>query len=225
MLVVDRADQLLEHVLQRDESRHAAVFVEDHRDLSALSAEFFQQFEGVLGLRHEIGGPHQLARIDRGQGLDLGHAGEEVLDVEDAHDVVVIGAEDRDAAQSGLAEGCRGGLGGDRRGQGHDHRPGRHDLGDVGAGQFHGMLEQRTGGLGQFRLVILGDFLLAGDLDFHARGAMGRLQSSGGPFDEPLDLTESERQRESQARIRPDAGQVVSMMDSAKTLPITPART
>ena len=56
--------------------------------------------------------------------------------------------------------------------------------------------------------------------------ACGASESPGEPFDQPLDLAEAERQRRGDgADDSPTAGQGASMIVSAKTLPITPART
>ena len=51
VLVLDVADDLLEHVLDRHEARHAAVFVDDDRDVVAVGAELAQQHVEALRLR------------------------------------------------------------------------------------------------------------------------------------------------------------------------------
>ncbi len=64
VLVLDVADDLLQHVLDRDEARHAAVFVDDDRDVVAVGAELAQQHVEPLRLRHEHRGPQRVAEIE-----------------------------------------------------------------------------------------------------------------------------------------------------------------
>ena len=116
MLVVDGADELLDQVFERDQAGDAAVLVEDDGDLGPLDAELFEQVVGVLGLGDAVRRAGELAGDDDGVGVvGVGHPGEEVLGVEDADDVVAVLAVERDPALARLAEGLRGGPGGDRR--------------------------------------------------------------------------------------------------------------
>ncbi len=64
VLVLDVADDLLEHVLDRDEPRHAAVFVDDDRDVVAVGAELAQQHVEALRLRHEHRRPQRVAQVE-----------------------------------------------------------------------------------------------------------------------------------------------------------------
>ena len=64
VFVLDVADDLLEHVLDRDEARHAAVLVDDDRDVVAVGAEVAQQHVEALRLGHEHGGPQRLAQVE-----------------------------------------------------------------------------------------------------------------------------------------------------------------
>ena len=59
VLVPDLADDLLEHVLDRDQSGRAAVFVDDNRDLRLLPLELFEQLGNPLALGNDDGGPQE----------------------------------------------------------------------------------------------------------------------------------------------------------------------
>ena len=48
MLIVDRADQFLDQVLEGDQPRQTAVFVENDCNLSALEPKLVEQFERIL---------------------------------------------------------------------------------------------------------------------------------------------------------------------------------
>ena len=90
VLVLDVAHDLLDHVLDGDEPRHAAVFVHDDRDVVAVGAEFLEQHVQALGFRHEHGGPEHLADVE----LLLGVEAQQVLREEDADHVVAVVLED-----------------------------------------------------------------------------------------------------------------------------------
>ena len=53
VLILDVADDLFEHVLDRHEAGHAAVFIDDDRDVVAIGAEIAQQHVQPLGFRDE----------------------------------------------------------------------------------------------------------------------------------------------------------------------------
>ena len=53
VLVLDVADDLLQHVLDRDEAGHAAVLVDDDRDVVAVRAEIAQEDVQSLRFGHE----------------------------------------------------------------------------------------------------------------------------------------------------------------------------
>ena len=53
VFVADLADDLLEQILDRDQARRAAVFVDDDRELGLLALELLQQLRHALGLGHE----------------------------------------------------------------------------------------------------------------------------------------------------------------------------
>ena len=52
-LIVNFADHLFEHVLQRNQAQDAAKFVHDHGQADAAGAHFDQQFAGELALRND----------------------------------------------------------------------------------------------------------------------------------------------------------------------------
>ena len=111
VLVVDRADELLEQVFERDQPRHGAVLVEHDGHLGAVPPQVFDELEGVLGLGHAEGGPDQLGRERPSRDRRPRSSGPEVLGEQDADDVVAVVAEEGDAAAAGLAEGLRRLLG------------------------------------------------------------------------------------------------------------------
>ena len=64
VLVLDVADDLLEHVLDGDEARHAAVLVDDDRDVVAVGAEVAQQHVEPLRLGHEHRRAQRVAQVE-----------------------------------------------------------------------------------------------------------------------------------------------------------------
>ncbi len=94
VFVLDVADDLLEHVLDCDQARHAAVLVDHDRHVVAVRAEFAQQHVQALGLGHENGGPQHVAHVE----LFLsGVVAQQVLREQDADDVVAILVDDGEA--------------------------------------------------------------------------------------------------------------------------------
>ena len=61
MLVVDRADQLFEQVLQRDQARDAPILIKNDGEVCPLGRSSSSRSEGVLGLRDEERRPNQVA--------------------------------------------------------------------------------------------------------------------------------------------------------------------
>ena len=95
-LVLDLADELLEHVLERHDPFHVAVLVDDDRHVLVGAAELGQQRAEVLRLGDDVRGPQEL--LD----LDLRHPAlveglQQVAEVEDADDVLRRLAVDRDS--------------------------------------------------------------------------------------------------------------------------------
>ena len=107
VLVADLADDLLDEVLQRDDTRGAAVLVDDDGELHPALAQLEEQrveSQGLgdeHGLHHERRHGHVAAAAERhGDGL---------LDVHDAVDVVPVGADDGEARVTGDAAPARRG--------------------------------------------------------------------------------------------------------------------
>ena len=65
VLVLDVADDLLQHVLDGDEARDAAVLVDDDRDVVAVGAELAQQHVEALRLGDEHRRPQRVAQVER----------------------------------------------------------------------------------------------------------------------------------------------------------------
>ena len=126
VLVADLADDLLEHVLDRDQAGGAAVLVDDDRGLDLPALELAQQLRHALGLGRERRRPH--VRGDRlGVAAAVGEQ-QQVLHEDDADDVVEVVLEHRDARVALLAE-LRAQLA-ERRlgGDGDEVGARRHDL-------------------------------------------------------------------------------------------------
>ncbi len=64
VLVLDVADDLLEHVLDRDQARDAAIFVDHDRHVVAARAELAQEHIEPLRLRHEHRRAQHLAHVE-----------------------------------------------------------------------------------------------------------------------------------------------------------------
>src|SRR5690606_31297499 len=64
VFVLDVADDLLEHILDGHQARHAAVFVDDDGHVAVVGAELAQQHVEALGLRHEGGGTQQVLDVE-----------------------------------------------------------------------------------------------------------------------------------------------------------------
>ena len=94
VLVLDVADDLLEHVLDGDQAGHAAVLVHDDRHVVAAGAEFAQQHVQALGLGHEDRRAQHLAHVER---LLAGVVAQQVLGEQHADHVVAVLADHREA--------------------------------------------------------------------------------------------------------------------------------
>ena len=94
VLVLDLADDLLDHVFDRHQPVDAAELVDHHRDMGARLAHLHQEIEDRQRRRHE----QHLAQQRRELGLaPLGDRGQHVLDVDEADHVVERFAIDRHA--------------------------------------------------------------------------------------------------------------------------------
>ncbi len=101
VLVEDVADDLLDEVLQRDEAGHGAALVHDDRHVEPAAAHLAEEVFGTLELGHEDRGAQMPAHLE--SLLFRVRDVEEILDVEDADDVVGVLPKDRIAAVAMLA--------------------------------------------------------------------------------------------------------------------------
>ena len=97
VLVVDVADDLLDDVLERDESGDTAVLVDDDGHVIAARAEFAQQHVEAFALGHEHRRPHQLPDVEFRRAASPAVYLQEVLREQDACDRVAIVADHRKA--------------------------------------------------------------------------------------------------------------------------------
>ncbi len=112
VLVGDLPDDLLQDVLDGHQPGRAAVLVDHHRDVDVVALHLAQQVPRVLGVGHERGRAHHRLHL---VGLRLPadvHPPGQVLEVDDAHDVVVALPRHRNAGEAraqrerqGLAHG------------------------------------------------------------------------------------------------------------------------
>ena len=100
-LVLDLADDLLQHILDGDQPRHAAVLVDDDGHVVAVLAEFSQQHVQTLAFGHHVAGaeqPHEVEILV----LGLQQLGQQVFYQQDAQHVVRALADHRVAGMGGL---------------------------------------------------------------------------------------------------------------------------
>ena len=86
-LVLDLADDLLEHVLERDDPLHVAVLVDDDRHVLVRPPELVQERRDVLRLGDDVRRPQDLLDLDLGH-APLVHRLQQVAQMEDADDVL-----------------------------------------------------------------------------------------------------------------------------------------
>ena len=90
VFVDDLADDLLQNVLDRDQARHAAEFVQHHGHVIAILLKLLQQFVQTLCLGDEVGGAQQAGNV-RSPFLRRFHQlRQQILHVQDADNVVAI---------------------------------------------------------------------------------------------------------------------------------------
>ena len=168
VLVGDLADDLLEHVLDGDQSGRAAVLVDDDRDVGLLRLHLAQQLVDRLALGHEDRRPHdRLDLLDRlAVAVHVG-AADQVLEVGDAEHVVGALADDRDAAEA-AAQGER-----ERLAQGlvaldeDDVGARHHHLAHDGVAELEDRVDHRP-------LAVLDELVLLGQVDQLAQLGLGR---------------------------------------------------
>ena len=176
VLVADLADDLLEQVLERHQPGRPAVLVDHDRHLHLAALEFLQELGHALGLGHEHRRTHE-ARDRLPVRVRFGDE-DQVLDEDDALDVVEILVEDRDARILLLAEE-RPQLAESRiRRDGNDVWTRRHDLAHEGVAEIDDRLQEGP-------LLALDQVLL-----LHRFDAVGRLARAllGGARDRVLAL-------------------------------------
>jgi hypothetical protein len=93
-LVLDIADDLLEQILQRHDSRGRAVLVDDDGHVLARAAELGEQRPQVFRLRYDVRRAHEILERDGPVRLAVDRC-DDVPHVDDAHDVVQRVAVDR----------------------------------------------------------------------------------------------------------------------------------
>ncbi|CAM2151793.1 hypothetical protein PT2222_270013 [Paraburkholderia tropica] len=91
VFVLDVADDLLQHVLDRDQAGHAAVFVHDDGDVIAVLPEVVQQHVQALRLGDEHGRAQHAAHVE----FLLGVIAQQILREQHADHVVAIAFVDR----------------------------------------------------------------------------------------------------------------------------------
>ena len=101
MLVLDLADDLLDEVLDGEQSVGATELVDDQRHVRALAPHVEQHVEHRQGGRHEHDAAENVAQVEL---LRRAPVGEHVLDVDHADDGIEFLAIDRQAAMAGLLE-------------------------------------------------------------------------------------------------------------------------
>mgnify|MGYP003694122647 CR=1 FL=1 len=81
VLVLDVADDLLEHVLDGDQARDAAVFVDDDGDMVAIGAKVAQQHVEPLDSGTKTAGTQRVAQVEA---FRIGVVVEQLLGQQDA---------------------------------------------------------------------------------------------------------------------------------------------
>ena len=139
-LVLDLADDLLEHVLERDDPLHVAVLVDDDRHVLVRAAELGQERRDVLRLRDDVRGPQDLLDLDVGHAA-LVHRVQEIAQVEDADDVLGRLPVDRVARVRRLQHRPQALLGRQVGGQRDDLGPRHHHVLGLLVGEVEDLVE------------------------------------------------------------------------------------
>ena len=181
VLVADLAHDLLQHILDRHQARHLAVFIHHDRHVGAGLAEFPQQHIQALAFRHAGGGADHF--LQRGFVQPVAeHQIQQIFRQQDADDVVRRITVDGEAGVGGFNDEGQVFFRLRRGGQHHALRARHHDLPHLHVGHLHGALEdpQRFGidqpgavGIGQdFQNFGLGGWLTGKKVrDFVEKGS------------------------------------------------------
>ncbi len=151
VFVLDVADDLLEHVLDRHQPGDAAVFVDDDGDVVAVGAEFLQQHVEPLRFGNEHGGAQHAADVAVGFGV----VAQQVLRQQNPDDVVAVLVDDRKARVRGFDDEGNEGLGRVVDVDDVHLRARDHDLADAHLGHLQHALDHRQG-VGIHQVVFVG---------------------------------------------------------------------
>lgn len=107
MLILYLADELLDDILERDDARSLSMLIGDDRHLDMESLEILQEMLDLLALGHEMGRSDEPVEVDLGVGAE---SGKEILQIDDADDLVYGSAVDRDPGISFDDDGIEMGI-------------------------------------------------------------------------------------------------------------------
>ena len=100
VLVVDFADDLLDHILDGHQPAYAAVLIHHHGQMIVAHAKFLEQHVEPLAFGHEHDGAHELADLERLAVRDL--QAQQILGEQDAENLIAVLADDRKAGMTRL---------------------------------------------------------------------------------------------------------------------------
>lgn len=127
-LVVDVADDLLQNVLQRQQSQRRAVFVHDDGHVYLVALELLEEVVDLLVFGYVVGGAQVFPPVEIAAFVD---EVQHVFDVEDADDGVDVVAIDRYAREARLDDGAAHRVEVALDIHGRDVHAGTHDVLDV----------------------------------------------------------------------------------------------
>src|SRR5690606_38302351 len=142
VLVLDVADDLLQYILDGDQTRHAAIFVDDDGHMVMGRAKFLEQHIQPLGLGHTGGRAQHILDIET-IGIVFQQQRQQILGQQDAEHVVDAFADHREAGVRRFDDrgqeftGRLGGL------DGAHLRTRDHDVPYLHVGDLQGALDDR----------------------------------------------------------------------------------
>ena len=101
MFVLDRADQFFQDIFQADEADGAAVFIDDHGQVGPARPHELQEFRRRHDFRHHEDGPLDEIQIAALMDVEV----HDILDMDQAQDVVLVVFAERIARMARLADG------------------------------------------------------------------------------------------------------------------------